>query len=306
MKKICGIYIIKNNINNKVYIGQSVNIVARWYAHKQSAKNIKAQDHYTEIHQAMYKHGIDSFYYEILEECSIERLNKREIYYISLYDSYKNGYNMTFGGEGNKYETNGRAILTLEQVQEIRLMYGARIRFKDAYKRYEGIISKRGFRKVWHYETWLGVFPEVYSDENKKWHATQAKKNVDGNISLGKNNSDRACSEEEIQQMRKLRSEGFSYEKIAKEVKRSTSVVRKYCLHREALDPQAKGKAQPMSVAVRNIETGLVFDSSRQASEWAGVKDRGKRIRELVSTNNKNFTSGTVPSTGERCHWESV
>ena len=38
MKK-CGIYIIKNDVNKLVYIGQSVDIVCRWYAHKQAVKN---------------------------------------------------------------------------------------------------------------------------------------------------------------------------------------------------------------------------------------------------------------------------
>lgn len=304
MKKICGIYIIKNKINNKVYIGQSVNIKARWYAHCNSGKNLDRQDSYTQIHQAMYKYGVENFYYEILEECSIEQLDEREIYYIQKYDSYNNGYNMTLGGEGNKYETNGRAILTLPQVEEIRLMYDARIPFREAYQRYKGIISKRGFKKVWHYETWLGVLPEVYTDENMKWHATVAKSFADGNISLGKNNTERACSDEEIQKMRELRAQGLSYEKIANQVNRSMSVVRKYCLHREGSKPQATGKAQPNAVAVRNIETGLVFDSSRQASIWCGVKDRGKRIREIVTSGNKEYTSGKVPSTNQRCHWE--
>lgn len=306
MDKICGIYIIKNKVNDKVYIGQSVNIVSRWYAHKQSAQNINAQDHYTKIHQAMYNYGVENFYYEILEECPLLELDSKEIYYISQYNSYPDGYNMTLGGEGNKYETNGRAILKLEQVQEIRLMYGAKIRFKDAYKRYEGIISKRGFKKVWHYETWLGVLPEVYTDENKRWHATVAKRHIDGNLTYGKNNSDRSCSQEEIEKMRTMRSQGLSYEQIGEEVNRSLSVVRKYCLHREAKNPQALGKSQPHSISVRNIETGLVFESSLQASKWAGVKDRGKRIRQLTSSNNRIFTSGTVPSTGERCHWESA
>lgn len=38
MKK-CGIYIIKNKVNNKVYIGQSVDISLRWTARKNAAKN---------------------------------------------------------------------------------------------------------------------------------------------------------------------------------------------------------------------------------------------------------------------------
>lgn len=51
---------------------------------------------------ALSKYGIDNFIFEILEECNSKDLNKQEIYWISYYDTYKNGYNMTLGGDGNR------------------------------------------------------------------------------------------------------------------------------------------------------------------------------------------------------------
>lgn len=291
-------------MNDNVYIGQSVDIHARWYAHLRSSRG-KMQDSFTQLHQAMQKLGVSNFFYEILEECPLELLNEKEIYYIKKYDSYYHGYNMTLGGESAHYETNPRAILTLEQVQEIRLMYNAHIPFRNAYKKYCGVISKSGFKKVWCYETWRGILPEVYSDANKKWHETFAKSCVNGNIHLGKNNTLRACSQEEISKMREMRSEGLPYSEISKKIKRSISVVRKYCLHREAPSPQACGKAQPAAVPVRNIETGLVFDSSRQAAAWAGVKDKGKQIRSIVLDDKRvNRVSGKVQLTNQPAHWE--
>lgn len=302
LDNICGIYIIKNNINNKVYIGQSVNIKIRWIAHKYSAEHIDRQDSHTKIHTAMRELGVDNFYYEVIEECPINELNAKEIYWIDYYNAYKDGYNMTLGGGSNRYETNGRAILTLPQVEEIRMMYGARIPFREAYKRFEGIISKRGFQKVWRYETWLGILPEVYTDENREWHATYAKgvKGKDKGIS----NTKRACSEEEIRKMRELHSQGLNYPQISKIVNRTISTVRKYCLFQESPSPQATGNRQPGAIRVRNIETGLVFESLTAAAKWSGTKD-GNRIGELVHGKiNSSFTSGVVPSTGERAHWE--
>lgn len=301
----CGIYIIKNTINDKVYVGQSVDIEHRFYAHKYSAMN-RRQDSHTQIHRAMKTIGVENFYYEILEECPIESLDEREIYYIDKFDSYVNGYNMTLGGEGNAHETNGRAILTLPQVIEIRMMYGNKIPFREAYKRYEGVISKRGFKKVWRYETWLGIMPEVYSDENLKWHSSFAKAYKDGNKQLGKNGTERACNQEEIERMRKLRAEGMTYEKISQEVHRSANVVRKYCLHREVKNPQANAKTQPTSIKVRNIETGLVFDSLKQAANWAGAKDT-KTLSRIVKNKNESWcASGVVQSTGQPAHWEKI
>ena len=40
---------------------------------------------------------------QLLEECPIEQLNDREIYWINYYDSYNNGYNLTLGGQDSNY-----------------------------------------------------------------------------------------------------------------------------------------------------------------------------------------------------------
>lgn len=293
MKK-CGIYIIRNKINDLVYIGQSVDIFSRWTAHKQAAKNPNDLSHKTQIHQAMKKLGIDNFYLEILEECDYQKLTEREIYWIAKYDSYNNGYNMTLGGESNKGETNGRALLTQEMVEDIRLAYNNHVPFREVYEKYKNTISKRGLQKVWRGENWRFVMMEVYTDKNKKWHATYAKANINGNKSLGFNNKQRACSEEEISRMRKLREQGLSYRKISIIVNRSVSVVRKYCLHQECKNLERCGKA----IQVKNLETGLVFDSQKQASYWA------KCDHHLISTNkNTNKSAGIVPTTGQPAHW---
>ena len=92
-----GIYKIENKVNGKLYIGLSINIKERWIAHKvQLRKNI----HYNSHLQASWnKYGEDSFIFSILEHCEVDKLSNREKYYIDLYDTYNNGYNMTPGGE---------------------------------------------------------------------------------------------------------------------------------------------------------------------------------------------------------------
>ena len=92
----CGIYKITNTINNKAYIGQSLNIEERWKRHKYHCHII---DHYP-LYQAFAKYGIDNFNFEIIKECLPEELNSLEMYYINYYDTFKNGYNQTEGGEG--------------------------------------------------------------------------------------------------------------------------------------------------------------------------------------------------------------
>ena len=57
---ICGIYYIKNLINNKYYIGQSVNIYERWTREKY---HLNFTDKAWNIHlqRAWKKYGQDSF-----------------------------------------------------------------------------------------------------------------------------------------------------------------------------------------------------------------------------------------------------
>lgn len=54
------------------------------------------------MYRAFRKYGLENFSFEILEQCKIDKLSEKEIFYIEKYNSYKNGYNQTLGGEGYK------------------------------------------------------------------------------------------------------------------------------------------------------------------------------------------------------------
>lgn len=94
--KKCGIYCIENKINGKKYIGQSIDISRRWTEHRQKSRFDKG----TILYNSFKKYGVENFNFYIIEECKEEELNNREIYWISYYDTFKHGYNMTLGGAG--------------------------------------------------------------------------------------------------------------------------------------------------------------------------------------------------------------
>lgn len=106
----CGIYKIENMINHHIYIGQSRNIEKRWNNHKR----VKEEEKHA-IHRAIDKYGIENFSFDIIEKCEPDKLNEREIYWISKYNSYERGYNETRGGQGFAATVK----LTLSQVEEI-------------------------------------------------------------------------------------------------------------------------------------------------------------------------------------------
>lgn len=101
---LCGIYKIVNNINGKVYVGQSINIKARWKDHINSLN--RQDSSCTLLQRAWNKYGQESFSFEILELCSEDMLDEVEIKYIEICDSHNNGYNIEPGGNQHKHLTD--------------------------------------------------------------------------------------------------------------------------------------------------------------------------------------------------------
>ena len=93
------IYKITNNINNKIYIGQTIrSLEKRW---KEHIFKSKSGDHMNlPLARAIRKYGAENFTISLIEEVADEELNDREKYYINYYDSYHTGYNATLGGDG--------------------------------------------------------------------------------------------------------------------------------------------------------------------------------------------------------------
>jgi group I intron endonuclease len=89
--------------SGKVYIGQTLDAERR----RREFLDINIVYAGARIENARKKYLPESFTYEILESKEYDNindaltdLNRLESYYIGKYDSYHNGYNMTYGGEG--------------------------------------------------------------------------------------------------------------------------------------------------------------------------------------------------------------
>lgn len=91
----CGIYKITNKNNQKIYVGKSIHIEQRWKEHISGKGN-------KELHNDIKKFGLTNFSFEIIELCSKEKLNEREKYWISILNSFHNGYNQNEGGDNNE------------------------------------------------------------------------------------------------------------------------------------------------------------------------------------------------------------
>lgn len=104
---LCGIYCIRNIINNKVYIGKSINIRQRIYNHigALNSKNLKRDNQY--FINSWWKYGKENFEYFILEIIDLKNenleniLKEKELFWIKYYNSIDRnyGYNLRMDSE---------------------------------------------------------------------------------------------------------------------------------------------------------------------------------------------------------------
>ena len=103
-----GIYKFTNKLTGESYIGQSTNIRKRYINHRCTYKVDKATGmakENTYFHHMLDYYGFDNFDFEVIEECSKDELNDKEMYYISKFNTlYPNGYNRTNGGNDVVYQ----------------------------------------------------------------------------------------------------------------------------------------------------------------------------------------------------------
>ena len=98
----CGIYMIQNKVNNKMYIGQAVDIEKRWRDHRRNLTNRCNENRH--FINAWKRDGEENFEFTILLECEESDLNMYEEYYIFELMTYdpRVGYNKNYGGKSGR------------------------------------------------------------------------------------------------------------------------------------------------------------------------------------------------------------
>lgn len=176
-----GIYKITNLINDNAYIGQSKNIEFRLKTHFRKAFIKDSEEYSKALYKAIRKYGAENFRTEILEElpgATRQHLNIREAYWINYYNTYLNGYNETLGGDGVSGaigEKHHNHILTEADVLAIRQRWAAcNESVQEIYATYKDRITKAGFKKIYTWQTWNHLLPELNTPEARHWHKEKA------------------------------------------------------------------------------------------------------------------------------------
>jgi len=92
------IYIIKNIINDKPYIGCTITSLKKRF--EEHTWRCLKTDINTKFCNSVRKYGVENFQIELLEECNVSDIYEREKFYIDDLDTYNEGLNSTYGGEG--------------------------------------------------------------------------------------------------------------------------------------------------------------------------------------------------------------
>ena len=108
------IYIIKNKINKKIYIGQTLlDIHTRFNLHIAKSKSGRN----SKLYKAIREYGKDNFEISLLESnIPISALDSKEKEYIQSYNSIKEGYNTSIGGDGRTIYSNIDELKILNMV----------------------------------------------------------------------------------------------------------------------------------------------------------------------------------------------
>lgn len=105
------IYKITNLVNNKIYIGQTIqkNPKMRWYSHQADARGGKN----THLYNSMRKYGIDQFLWEVIDSAHcLDDLNNKEQQWLDEYRKTNEVYNLR--------EVRNNKIHSLKSIEKMR------------------------------------------------------------------------------------------------------------------------------------------------------------------------------------------
>lgn len=92
------LYIVSNDVDDKIYVGITMYPRRRWSCHKKEAENGTLN---YPLYNAIRKYGIDKFHFDVVESgLTLQQANEREIRLIALYNTRDSrfGYNLAIGG----------------------------------------------------------------------------------------------------------------------------------------------------------------------------------------------------------------
>ena len=210
-----GIYMFENKINHKKYIGQSINITKRKWEH------IYSPSPYSKFDDVLCQEGIDNFNFLIIETCSADKLDERENYWISYYNSIKEGYNLIEGGNCYRGENNLQAKLNDKQVLEIiELLINTNLSYGDIANQYN--VSYNTIDLINRCKTWCHLHNFT---SNIRQSSLNAKENPHSTHAGENNKSSKITENQAIEIINLLKYDNRSLAQLSRELDISLNIL---------------------------------------------------------------------------------
>ena len=272
-KKYC-IYIHINKTNNKVYVGQTCQKPEYRWNHGQGYKECSY------FYNAILKYGWDNFEHKILEtNLSQERANQLECYYIKYYNANNSayGYNIQQGGNSHIFNEMGRTKCSER--------------------------SKKFWQNSNNKEKMSEIMKEKWKDPEfqEKQKIARAKKKP----TLSEEGRKR-ISESRKEYIKKYGTptQGKGHTPEAKEKIRQSKIGNKNPQYGKTTSAYQKQRASEIfSKPIKCIETQQIFNSSKEAAIWCGLKS-SSGFSDYFAGRKKSC--GKHPDTNIKLHWEKI
>lgn len=100
LKRVGGIYRIRNKSNGKIYIGRTKCFYRRCRQYLYDFENSRIDHINSYLLGSMKKYGLESFDFEVVERCSFSESPQRELHWILKTKSNETGYNLRLDVDG--------------------------------------------------------------------------------------------------------------------------------------------------------------------------------------------------------------
>lgn len=158
--------------SGRVYIGQTTTTLEkRKFGHICLARKID-----TKFARAIRKYGKNLSWEIVEDDIDVDKLNEREIFYISEFDSMENGYNCTSGGAWHDRGNIAKKKITFSDAKKVRKMANKNISYEEISKKF-----KISFSMICDI-----IYNRIYVQDNYKPKPYNEKKSE---LQNGKNNS---------------------------------------------------------------------------------------------------------------------
>ena len=162
---------------------------------EEEAQYIK--DHRDQPMYVLYEEFANKITYDTFKKCYKHKTYKNLIPKVQEYP-----YNTSFSNQ------LACGKLEYDEIVELRNQYNNHVFWKDAYEQYQDRYTPTSFWRMYTGLSYKLIMPEVFTEENKKIHASLAKSGV--------KNGRAKLNEEDVRQIRKLAKDGVQYVEIYK------------------------------------------------------------------------------------------